>query len=87
MTVDPAYLAYLQNQATHLNNEILARERSKWRFYAVKNGTNGDKVYSSRTQVYPYCWNPETQYFFPGYICKGVDCYEFAWDFLLGLTP
>ena len=59
------------------------REGSKWRFYAVKNGINGDDVYSSWTHAYPYCWDPSTQYFFPGCFCKGFDTYDSAWDFLL----
>ena len=133
LNVDPAYLAYLQSQATHLNNQIAAlahnptsvlqpttytppsqhqsqpvrisrsssncpcthpstrqnpaREGSKWWFYAVKNGTNGDGVYSSWQQAYPYYYNPATEYFFPSCICKGFDHYEAVWDFLLGLTP
>ena len=62
-----------------------SREGSKWRFYAVKNGLEGDDVYSSWGQAYPYCWNPDTQYFYPGSFCKGFDDYDRAWNFLLGL--
>ena len=60
-----------------------SREGSKWRFYAVKNGINGDDVYSSWNQAHPFCWDPSTQYFFPGCFCKGFDSYDSAWDFLL----
>ena len=63
-----------------------AREGSKWRFYAVKNGLEGDDVYSSWHQAYPYCWDPATQYFFKGCFCKGFDDYNTAWNFLLGLS-
>ncbi len=62
-----------------------SREGSKWRFYAVKNGLEGNDVYSSWDQAYPYCWNPATQYFYPGSFCKGFDNYNTAWNFLLGI--
>ena len=62
-----------------------AREGSKWQFYAVKNGTHGNEVYSSWNQAYPFCWDSTTQYFYPGCICKGFNNYDDAWDFLLGV--
>ncbi len=49
-----------------------AREGSKWRFYAVKNGLEGDDVYSSWHQAYPYCWDPATQYFFKRLFLQGI---------------
>ena len=55
---------------THRNP---TREKSKWQFYAVKNGLNGDDVFSSWGQAHPYCWDPTTEYFFPGSLCKGFD--------------
>lgn len=64
-----------------------SRETSKWQFYAVKNGINGDDVYSTWAQAYPFCWNPSTPYFFPGSFCKGFNSYNQAWDFLLGVSP
>lgn len=62
-----------------------ARECSKWRYYAVKNSLEVNDVYSSWHQACPYCWDPATQYFIPGSICKGFDEYEDTWDFLLGV--
>ena len=55
------------------NKRNPAREGSKWRYYAVKNGLEGDDVYLSWHQAYPYCWGPATEYFFPGSLCKGFD--------------
>ncbi len=49
------------------------REGSKWRYYAVKNGLKVDDIYSSWHQAYPYFWDPATQHFFPGSICKGFN--------------
>ena len=40
-----------------------AREGSKWPFYAVKNGTNGDDVYSSWHQAYPFCWDRKQTFY------------------------
>ena len=63
-----------------------ARKGSKWRYYAVNNGLEGDDVYSSWHQAYSYCWDPERQYFFQGSFCKGFDDYDRASDFLLGVV-
>ena len=62
------------------------REKSKWQFYAVKNGLNGDDVFSSWGQAHPYCWDPTTEYFFPGCFCKGFNDYHDAWNFLLNIN-
>ena len=51
---------------THRNP---AREKSKWRFYAVKNRLNGDDEYSSWGQAHPYCWDPKNEYFFQCCFC------------------
>ena len=71
-----------QRSGSHRNP---SREGSKWRFYAVKNGINGDDVYSSWGQSHPYCWDPSTEYFFPGCFCKGFNTYDDAWNFLLDI--
>ena len=51
-----------------------ARERSKWRFYTVKIGTNADNVYLSWNQANR--WDTNTQYFFLGCVCKGFNLYD-----------
>ena len=61
------------------------RDGSKWHYYAVKNGLEGDDVYSLWHQAHPYCWGQSTKYFFPGSFCKGFNSYNRAWDFLLGV--
>ena len=43
--------------------------------------------YPSNCPVYSFCWDPATQYFFPGNICKGFGTYGGAWNFLLGACP
>ena len=84
----PAQVSHQSSSAPHHRKPRRnpSREGSKWRYYAVKNGLHGDDVYSSWHQAHPYCWDPSTQYFYPGCFCKGFDCYDSAWDFLLGMT-
>ena len=62
-----------------------AREKSKLRFYTVKNGLNGDDVYSCWGQAHPFCWDPSSEYFFQGYFCKRFNSYNEAWNFLLDI--
>ena len=65
---------------SHRHRRNPEREGSKWRYYAVKNGLEGDDVYSSWHQAYPYCWNPATQIFYPGSLCKGFNDYDQAYN-------
>ena len=69
----------------HYRSRNPSREGSKWKYHVVKNGIEGDNLYSSWHQAHPYCWDPKTQYFFLGCFCKESDDYERVWDFLLGL--
>ena len=85
-TMDPESHLYNQmNPQYHQTKRNLARERLRWRFYAIKNGINGDDIYSSWHQAHPFCWDPVTKYFYRGSFCKGFDDYDSAWNFLLGL--
>ncbi len=78
--------SYLSSSTSrHYRSRNPSREGSKWKYYAVKNGVEGDDVYSSWHQAHPYCWDPKSQYFFSGCFCKGFDDYDLAWDFLLGV--
>ena len=82
----PPSSSYLSSSASrHFLSRNLSREGSKWKYYAVKNGIEGDDVYSSWHQAHPYCWNPKSHYFFSGCFCKGFDDYDLAWNYLLGL--
>lgn len=82
----PAQVSYSHTSRTQRSTQRnLAREGSKWKFYAVKNGLEGDEVYLSWHHAHPFCWDPNTQYFFLGTFCKGFDNYDQAWDFLLGV--
>ena len=65
-----------RQQRHHKPQRNHAREKSKWRFYAVKNGLNGDDVYSSWGQAHPFCWDPTSGYFFQGCFCKGFNSYD-----------
>lgn len=57
------------------------REGSKWHYYAVKNGLEGNDVYWLWHQAHPYCWDHSTQYFLPGSFCKGfIVTIKQAWD-------
>ena len=60
-------------------------EGSNHRFYAVKNGTNGNEVFSSWTAAAPYCWDHQRQYFHKGTICKGFPTYDEAWNWILNI--
>ena len=53
----------------------------------MKNGLEGDDVYLSWHQAYPYYWDPSSDYFFPGSFCKGFNHYDRAWDLLLEVNP
>ena len=61
------------------------KERSKHRFYAVRNGIEGNEVYSSWDEAAPYCYDPKTEYFSKGTVCKGFPNYHQAWDWILGI--
>ena len=56
------------------------KEGSNHKYYAVQNGINGNKVYSSWNEVVPYCCDHNTQYFYKGTVCKGFPMCTQAWD-------
>ena len=61
------------------------KERSKHKFYAVRNGIEGNEVYSSWDEAAPFCYDPATEYFYKGTICKGFPSYHQAWDWILNI--
>ncbi len=61
------------------------REKSKKAFYGVRNGLNGNGVYSSWPACAKDVFNMSTQSYYPGTIFRGFDSYTLAYLFSIGV--
>ena len=71
--------------SSHTNRRDPTRERSRHPFYAVRNGVEGDEIYTSWRQAAPNCWDATTQTFYEDCTCKGFTSFDAAADWLLSL--
>ena len=69
--------------STQTRRRNTSKEGSKHPFYAVRNGLEGNEIYTSWRAAAPHCWNSETNYFFDDCVCKGFPTYDDAADWLL----